>query len=185
MAKRKLRTQRDESAAADKQTPQRIGLTVNGEDYQISFPSGRTLLEVLREDLDLIGAKEGCDGGECGACTVLIEGRPYLACLTLAARLNGKTVLTIEGLADNGNLHPLQRAFLAKGAVQCGYCTPGLILSAKALLDRNLSPTEGDVKKALVGNLCRCTGYQKIIDAVLEAARLIQEESGGGSIAAS
>lgn len=148
----------------------RIKVTINGEDFDLTFKSARTLLEVLRDDLDLTGTKQGCDGGECGACTVLIEDEPRLACLTLAATLHEKKVLTIEGLAKDGSLHPLQRTFLEKGAVQCGYCTPGIILSAKALLDRKHSPTEDDIKKALAGNLCRCTGYKKIIDAVLEAA---------------
>ena len=148
----------------------RIKVTINGEEFDLSFKPARTLLELLRDDLDLTGTKEGCDGGECGACTVLIDDEPRLACLTLAATLRGKNILTIEGLAKDGRLHPLQRAFLEKGAVQCGYCTPGVILSAKALLDRNPAPTEEDIKKALAGNLCRCTGYRKIIDAVQEAA---------------
>ncbi|OGQ78127.1 MAG: (2Fe-2S)-binding protein [Deltaproteobacteria bacterium RIFCSPLOWO2_12_FULL_60_19] len=145
-------------------------VTINGEEFDLTFKPARTLLELLRDDLDLTGTKEGCDGGECGACTVLIDDEPRLACLTLAATLRGKKILTIEGLAKDGRLHPLQRAFLEKGAVQCGYCTPGVILSAKALLDSNPAPTEEDIKKALAGNLCRCTGYQKIISAVLEAA---------------
>ncbi len=130
----------------------------------------------MRDDLDLTGTKQGCDGGECGSCTVLIEDEPRLACLTLAATLPGKKILTIEGLAKDGNLHPLQSAFLTRGAVQCGYCTPGIILSAKALLDNSPTPTEQEVKSALAGNICRCTGYQKIIDAVLEAARLLRDE---------
>jgi len=179
MARRKRRAGHSDLVVDEKKALHRIRLTINGEELELAFSPRRTLLEVLRDDLDLIGAKEGCDGGECGACTVLIEDRPYLACLTLAATLRGKRILTIEGLAGNGSLHPLQSAFLTKGAVQCGYCTPGLILSAKALLDRNVAPTEEEVKKALVGNLCRCTGYQKIIDAVLEAARLLQAESTG------
>jgi carbon-monoxide dehydrogenase small subunit len=149
---------------------QRIKLTINGEEVDLTFKPARTLLELLRDDLDLTGTKEGCDGGECGACTVLIDDEPRLACLTLAATLRGKKILTIEGLAKDGRLHPLQKAFLEKGAVQCGYCTPGVILSAKALLDSNPAPTEDDIKKALAGNLCRCTGYRKIISAVEEAA---------------
>ncbi len=149
-----------------------LKLTINDEEFDLAVKSGRTLLEVLRDDLDLTGSKQGCDGGECGACTVLIENEPRLACLTLAATLEGKKILTIEGLAHDGALHPLQRAFLDQGAIQCGYCTPGVILSAKALLDNNRNPTEEDVKKALAGNLCRCTGYQKIITAVLGAAKL-------------
>ena len=171
MRRPKKRTARGRTVLDGTQGPRRIKLTINGEDLDLAFKSPRTLLEVLRDDLNLTGTKQGCDGGECGACTVLIEDEPRLACLTLAATLHGKKVLTIEGLAKDGNLHPLQRAFLAKGAVQCGYCTPGVILSAKALLDRNHTPTEEDVKKALAGNLCRCTGYKKIVDAVMEAGR--------------
>jgi aerobic carbon-monoxide dehydrogenase small subunit len=156
----------------------RVKLAINGEEFDLTFKANRTLLELLRDELDLTGTKQGCDGGECGACTVLIDDEPRLACLTLAATLHGKNILTIEGLAKDGNLHPLQRAFLEKGAVQCGYCTPGMILSASALLNRNPAPTVEDVKKALAGNLCRCTGYQKIIEAVLEGTRLLREESG-------
>jgi carbon-monoxide dehydrogenase small subunit len=169
MKRPKQRTGRRSAVLERTPALRRIKIAINGEDLDLTFKSARTLLEVLRDDLDLTGTKQGCDGGECGACTVLIEDEPRLACLTLAATLHGKKVLTIEGLAKDGSLHPLQRSFLAKGAVQCGYCTPGIILSAKALLDRNHSPTEEEVKKALAGNLCRCTGYKKIVDAVLEA----------------
>jgi aerobic carbon-monoxide dehydrogenase small subunit len=177
MTRPKQRTARDRTVLEEIQGLRTIRVAINGEGFDLTFKSARTLLEVLREDLDLAGTKQGCDGGECGACTVLIDDEPRLACLTLAAMLHGKKVLTIEGLAKDGNLHPLQRAFLDKGAVQCGYCTPGVILSAKALLDRHPTPTVENVKEALAGNLCRCTGYQKIIDAVFEAARMFQEEA--------
>ena len=170
MRRQRKRTGRSRTLLPETDELLMIKLTINAENFDLTFKSPRTLLEVLRDDLDLTGTKQGCDGGECGACTVLIDDEPRLACLTLAATLHGKKVLTIEGLAKNGILHPLQRAFLEKGAVQCGYCTPGIILSAKALLDSNPTPTEQDIKKALAGNLCRCTGYQKIIEAVLEAA---------------
>ncbi len=172
MKQAKRRASRGKAVSKETPAPRRTKLTVNDEEFDLSLKSGRTLLQILRDDLDLIGTKEGCDGGECGACTVLIDGEPRLACITLAATLRGRKVLTIEGLARDGNLHPLQKAFLDHGAVQCGYCTPGVILSAKALLDSNHNPTEEDVKKALAGNLCRCTGYQKIITAVLEAAKV-------------
>ena len=170
MKRPKRRAARRRAVLEKGQPLRRIEVTINGEEFDLTFKPARTLLELLRDDLDLTGTKEGCDGGECGACTVLIDDEPRLACLTLAATLRGKKILTIEGLAKDGRLHPLQRAFLEKGAVQCGYCTPGVILSAKALLDSNPAPTEEDIKKALAGNLCRCTGYQKIISAVLEAA---------------
>ena len=175
MTQGKRRAARKSALSKEGPSLRKIRLTVNGENCDLAFSPSRTLLEILRDDLDLTGTKQGCDGGECGACTVLIDDKPRLACLTLAATVDGKRVLTIEGLAENGRLHPLQSAFLSKGAVQCGYCIPGVILSAKALLDRNTEPTEQDVKKSLAGNLCRCTGYQKIIDGVLEAARLLQE----------
>ncbi len=147
-----------------------ITLNVNGEELEILTDVHRTLLEVLREDLGLTGTKRACDLGTCGACTVLIEGKPYLSCLTLAVDAQGKKILTIEGLAQDGNPHPLQKAFVEKGAIQCGFCTPGMILTAKAFLDENPHPTEEEVKKAISGNLCRCTGYAKIIDAILSVA---------------
>ncbi|MFC2047569.1 molybdopterin-dependent oxidoreductase [Chloroflexota bacterium] len=147
-----------------------IELAVNGETYEITVEPSKTLLDVLREDLNLTGTKKGCDRGECGACTVLLDGKAVSSCLTLAVQAQGKKILTIEGLADNGKVHPLQQAFVEHNAIQCGYCTPGMILSAKALLDENPNPTEEDVKTALSGNLCRCTGYVRIIQAVLAAA---------------
>jgi carbon-monoxide dehydrogenase small subunit len=144
-----------------------IRLTVNGEGYDFSVETEKTLLDLLREDLELTGTKRGCDQGECGACTVLLNGHPVNACLVLAVEADGQEVLTIEGLADGSHLHPLQEAFIQYGAVQCGYCSPGMILTAKALMDENPRPTEMEVKKAIAGNLCRCGSYNKVIKAVL------------------
>ncbi len=143
---------------------------VNGRQYQLTIEPRVTLLEVLRDYLDLTGTKISCGVGECGNCTVLIDGKPTLACSTLAITTRDKNILTIEGLAQNGNLHPIQQAFINYGAIQCGFCTPGMILTAKALLDENPHPVREEVKEFLGGNLCRCTGYVKIIDAVLAAA---------------
>jgi carbon-monoxide dehydrogenase small subunit len=148
-----------------------ITLNVNGEEFQVLTEVHRTLLEVLREDLGLTGTKRGCDLGTCGACTVLIEGKPYLSCLTLAVDVQRKKVVTIEGLAQGEEIHLLQKAFVEEGAIQCGFCTPGMILTAKAFLDENPHPSEKDVKKAISGNLCRCTGYVKIVEAVLSVTR--------------
>ena len=147
-----------------------IRLNVNSEQFEILTEIHKTLLEVLREDLGLTGTKRGCDLGACGACTVLIDGKPHLSCLTLAADAQGKEVLTIEGLSRNGDLHPLQKAFIEKGAIQCGFCTPGMILTAKAFLDEHRRPSEEEVKVAISGNLCRCTGYVKIVEAILTAS---------------
>lgn len=151
---------------------------VNGESFEIAVRENATLLEVLRDDLGLTGAKEGCSEGACGACTVLMNGDPVRSCLTLALEAAGESIVTIEGLAAHGKLHELQRSFTDKGAVQCGFCTPGMILSAKALLDRNQNPNDDDIKNALAGNLCRCTGYSKILDAVRDAAAKLHGESG-------
>ena len=153
-----------------------ITLLINGDSHDVMVEPRTTLLEVLRLQLGLTGAKESCETGACGACTVLLEGHAVLACLVLAVRAQGKTIETIEGLSHGGELHPLQEAFIDKGAVQCGYCTPGMILSAKAFLERNRNPSFPDVQKALEGNLCRCTGYNKIIEAVLSAADVLQKE---------
>jgi len=147
-----------------------IRLTVNGEGYDFSVEPKKTLLDFLREDLEFTGTKRGCDNGECGACTVLLNGRPVNACLVLAVEADGQEVVTIEGLADGPRLHPLQQAFIDHGAVQCGYCSPGMILTAKALLDENPRPTEMEVKKAIAGNLCRCGTYNKVVKAVLSVA---------------
>ena len=146
------------------------GLTVNGEPAEVSFAPYKTLLEVLREDLNLTGTKHGCELGECGACAVLVDGEPRLSCLTLALDCAGRSVETIEGLARGPRLHPLQAAFADFGGSQCGYCTPGVIMTAKALLDKNPSPTREQIKEATAGNLCRCTGYLKIFEAIELAA---------------
>lgn len=148
-----------------------IQTIVNGELYEGSVEPKKTLLEFLREDLDLTGTKKGCDDGECGSCTVLLEGQPVNACLVLAVEANGKKILTIEGLMEGATLHPLQEAFIQHGAVQCGYCSPGMIITAKALLDENPRPSELEVKKAIAGNLCRCGAYKKIVEAIMSVAR--------------
>jgi len=147
----------------------RIQMELNGEGVDVSFAPYKTLLEVLREDLGHTGTKHGCELGECGACTVLVDGKPVLSCLMLALECDGRKVETIEGLAQDGELHPLQEAFGKLGGSQCGYCSPGMIVAAKALLDRNPHPTHDQIREALSGNLCRCTGYLQIFDAV-EAA---------------
>jgi len=152
------------------QPTQAIRLKVNGSDCELSVRPWATLLEVLREDLGLTGTKEGCGVGECGACTVLLENRAVNACMVLAAEADGKAVTTIEGLADGDALHPIQEAFVEAGGMQCGFCTPGMVLAAKALLDENRDPKEGEIRKALEGNFCRCTGYTKIIASVKLAA---------------
>jgi carbon-monoxide dehydrogenase small subunit len=148
-----------------------IRITVNDEPYEVLVESRRTLLDLLREDLDLMGTKRGCDQGHCGACTVLLDGKAVNACLVLAVAAEGKKVLTIEGLAEGATLHPLQEAFINYGAVQCGYCSPGMILTLKALLDENPRPSELEVKKAIAGNLCRCGAYKKIVEATMNAAK--------------
>ena len=145
-------------------------LTVNGEARDVIVPAHKSLLEVLREDLNLTGTKHGCELGECGTCTVLVDGLPVLSCLVLPVELQGRAIKTVEGMADNGRLHPLQQAFAELGAAQCGYCTPGILLTAEALLEDNPTPSRQDVREALAGNLCRCTGYTKILDAVELAA---------------
>lgn len=147
-----------------------ISITVNEYEYQIEVAAHHTLLKVLRDQLDITGPKECCGVGECGACTVLLNGRAVNSCMVLAVEADGMEVVTIEGLGGEGGLHPLQQAFIDHGAVQCGFCTPGMIMSAKYLLDTNPDPTEKDVKVALAGNLCRCTGYARIIEAVLSVA---------------
>jgi aerobic-type carbon monoxide dehydrogenase small subunit (CoxS/CutS family) len=152
----------------------RLTLAVNGERHEVLVSVHKTLLEVLREDLDLTGTKHGCELGECGTCTVLVDGEPVLSCLALPIELEGRRITTVEGMAEGGTLHPLQQAFVELGAAQCGYCTPGILLTAQALLAEVPTPTRGQVKEALAGNLCRCTGYTKILDAVeLAALRMI------------
>ena len=145
-------------------------LKVNGDTYPVEIEPGRSLLSVLRTEIGLTGSKEGCDDSECGACMVLLDGKPVNSCSYLALQAEGSEVTTVEGLADGGELHPLQRAFLDEGGVQCGFCTPGMLISATALLERNPKPTEEEVRIALSGNLCRCTGYQGIANAVLKVA---------------
>jgi carbon-monoxide dehydrogenase small subunit len=156
-----------------------IRLKVNGREREIATEPTRTLLEVLREELRLTGTKQGCGEGECGTCTVLLDGAAVNACLLLAVEAVGREVTTIEGLADGPALHPLQQAFIDHGAIQCGFCTPGMILSAKALLDKRPDPSEVEIRAALGGNLCRCTGYQKIVEAVSAAATAAADGEGG------
>jgi len=149
---------------------QLLTMTVNGNEIDVAVTPNTTLLEVLRDDLGFTGVKEGCSEGVCGACTVLMNGAPIRSCLTLALEAEGASVTTIEGIASRGQLHPVQQAFIDQGAVQCGFCTPGMILSSKALLDRSPHPTDEEIKTALAGNFCRCTGYKKILDAVRSVA---------------
>ena len=151
-----------------------IQLNVNGNKVRVVASPDASLLGVLRNELDLTGAKYGCGEGQCGACTVLIDGQPARSCLTPVGEATGKQITTIESLEQNGQLHPLQQAFLDAGAMQCGYCIPGMILAAKACLDENPEPTDSEIREALAGNLCRCTGYQKITEAVLSAARALR-----------
>lgn len=148
-----------------------INLNVNGTVHTIRVKDNWTLLEVLRNELGLTGTKCGCGKGECGSCTVVMNGRPVLSCLTLAAAADGEEILTIEGLSENGKLHPIQQAFIDHDAIQCGFCTPGMIMAAKALLDENPNPNEEEVRAGINGNLCRCTGYAKIVEAVLAVAK--------------
>ena len=150
---------------------QTIRLRVNAEDHELQVPPNKTLLETLRGDLGLTGAKEGCQDGTCGSCTILLDGNPVRSCLILAVEAEGKDILTIEGLSKDDELHPIQEAFVNYGGVQCGFCTPGMILAAKALLDTNTSPSEEEVRKAISGNLCRCTGYLKIVESIMAAAQ--------------
>jgi carbon-monoxide dehydrogenase small subunit len=147
-----------------------IALDVNGEPVQLLLPVHKTLLEVLREDMQLTGTKHGCELGECGTCTVLVDGKPELSCLLLPIQLEGRAITTIEGMATGSDLHPLQQAFAELGAAQCGYCTPGILLAAKSLLESDARPSRDEIREALAGNLCRCTGYSKILDAVELAA---------------
>ena len=146
---------------------------VNGDQYSVQVDIRRTLLEVLRETLGLTGTKEMCNKGDCGGCTVIMDGKPVLSCLTLAVEAQGKQIVTIEGLADGFKLHPIQQAFVDKGAIQCGYCTPGFIMSAKALLDKNPRPTEEQIKEGIANNICRCTGYVQIVEAIQAAAKVM------------
>jgi len=152
-----------------------LGFTLNGRPVEVAVKPGRTLVQVLREDLGHTGAKRACNSGACSACTVLLDGAPVNACSVLAVQAQGREVATIEGLAEGAKLHPLQDAFLDEGGLQCGFCTPGMILTAKALLDGNPDPTATEVREAITGNLCRCTGYVKIVDSILTAAERMRE----------
>jgi len=149
---------------------QPMTFTINGEIYDDEIDVRRTLLEVLRENFGLTGTKKGCNEGECGACTVLLDGKPVASCLVLAVEAQGKRIETVEGLAQNGELHHLQQAFIEHGAFQCGFCTPGVLMAAKGLLNENPKPSEEEVRSAIAGNLCRCTGYNKYVEAILDAA---------------
>lgn len=151
-----------------------VTLNANGEVRELLVPVHKTLLEVLREDMQLTGTKHGCELGECGTCTVLIDGKPHLSCLALPVQMEGRAITTIEGIADGSRLHPLQAAFAELGAAQCGYCSPGILLVAKSLLEENARPTRDQIREALAGNLCRCTGYIKILEAVELAAERMQ-----------
>jgi len=155
---------------------QKTRLIVNDQEYELLIRPSKTLLDVLRDDLGLTGTKRGCDSGECGACTVLLEGIPVLSCITLACEVEGRRIQTIEGMAKDGELHPVQKAFIEYGAIQCGFCTPGMILSAVALLKGNKTPSTDEIKKAISGNLCRCTGYIKIIEATQKVAPSLPSE---------
>jgi aerobic-type carbon monoxide dehydrogenase small subunit (CoxS/CutS family) len=148
-----------------------ITITLNGQEVTVEVKPDALLVDVLRHELELTGTKEACGEGECGACTVLLDGEPVTSCLVPALKAQGREVITVEGLASGGELHPLQKAFIEHGAVQCGYCTPGMLISAKALLDRNPHPSEEEIKQAISGNLCRCTGYVKIVEAVKAASQ--------------
>jgi len=155
-----------------------ISLTVNGDTYNLAVEAWQTLNEVLREDLNLTGTKLGCGSGDCGACTVIVDGKSVSSCLTLAVEMDGRQILTVEGLAPSGEtLHPIQEAFIEKGAIQCGFCTPGMELSALNLLKSNPRPNDTQIRSAISGNLCRCTGYNKIVDAIAEAGRRMKPQS--------
>ncbi len=154
----------------------RIQLVINGKDYILNIDENMRLLDLLRDELGLIGTKEGCGEGECGACTIIMDGETVNSCLVMAFQAHGSSILTIEGLEQNGELHPIQKAFVDVGAVQCGYCTPGMIMSIKSLLDKNPNPTREEIRKGISGNLCRCTGYNKIVDAAELSIKYLEEE---------
>lgn len=164
-------TSKPESAATTAQ------LLINGEEHTVAFPTHHTLLEVIREECGLTGTKHGCELGECGACAVLVDGKPVLSCLALAAEFEERELETVEGMQNGNELHPLQATFADLGATQCGYCIPGILLAAKSLLDENSKPSEQEICEALAGNLCRCTGYHKIIEAIQWAGRILQGDS--------
>ncbi|RLB42800.1 MAG: (2Fe-2S)-binding protein [Deltaproteobacteria bacterium] len=153
-----------------------ISITVNGKLHEVAVKPNQTLVDFLRDELHLIGTKKGCEVGDCGSCTVLMDGMPVNSCLVLAVQANGREIQTIEGLESPKGLHPIQEAFVEKGAIQCGFCTPGMILTAKNLLENNPRPDRGEIRRAISGNLCRCTGYQKIIDAIEAASQYMAKE---------
>lgn len=155
-----------------------LSFTLNGDPTEVVVKDNMTLLDLLRDKLGLTGTKKGCEQGECGACTVMLDGKPVNSCCTLAVECEGRTVVTVEGIARDGQLHPIQKQFIDKWAMQCGYCTPGMIMSAKALLDVNPHPTELEIREAIEGNLCRCTGYAKIVEAIQAAAAEMNWEEG-------
>jgi carbon-monoxide dehydrogenase small subunit len=154
----------------------KISFILNGKQYELKVKPWQTLLELIREDLNLTGTKEGCGQGECGSCTVIMNGKTVNSCLVPAVEADGQEILTIEGLSDNGRLHPIQEAFVSHSGMQCGFCTPGMIMSAKALLDSNPHPTEAEIRESISGNFCRCTGYTKIIESISAAADLMKEK---------
>lgn len=154
-----------------------INVKVNGESYQKEVAVNKSLLDFLRDDLNLTGTKKGCDNGDCGSCTVLLNGKAISSCIILAVEVNGCEVLTIEGMAKGNELHPIQTAFIESGAIQCGYCTPGMVMAAKALLDENPNPSETEIREAIVGHLCRCTGYEQIVKAIKKAADYIKNST--------
>lgn len=156
----------------------RVRVTINGEKIDIYCEPSKTLLDLIREDLGLKGTKRGCEIGECGACTIIMDGETVNSCMLLAAQADGSDIITIEGLSDGASLHPIQKSFIEKGAVQCGFCTPGMILSAKALLDKNPEPATEEINYAIAGNICRCTGYKQIVEAIKYASQLIMNHEG-------
>lgn len=160
----------------------KVFFILNGLQTVIDVDPDRRVVDILREELQLTGTKEGCGSGECGACTILVDGESRLSCLMLAAQLEGKSIISIEGLAAGGNMHPVQEAFVEHGAVQCGFCTPGMVMATVDLLNRNAEPTRGEIREAISGNLCRCTGYQKIVDAVEAAAKQLRIKNDGEGI---
>lgn len=157
-----------------------VRIMINGRECRAEIPGNMTLLDFIRDTANLTGTKKGCDNGDCGTCTVLLDGRPVLSCLMPAAEADGCEVLTIEGMSLGGDLHPIQRSFIESGAIQCGYCTPGMVLAARALLDENPRPTEGEIREAIKGHLCRCTGYHQIVKAIREAGDPADQGSGEG-----
>ena len=156
-----------------------LSFTLNGDPIEVVCKDNMTLLDLLRDKLGLTGTKKGCEQGECGACTVMLDGKPVNSCCTLAVEGEGRDVVTVEGIAKNGQLHPIQKQFIEKWALQCGYCTPGMIMAAKALLDRDPHPTREEIHAAMSGNLCRCTGYTKIEEAIVAASRVIEQYANG------